>query len=295
MKTLDFPAGHSMDTDWFAVDKNGNIAVFNSWQEGAVPIEIERQTNRLELLEKYTTPVTSVLKLLYLDKRVIENLLSKCRVEVLQDIVENEFSVDGCVLLLKEGKKWEDLNLDEVLAKKGSEFALCLSATIPLYLISDIYSIRKEFIAAIKSKVIAKACNFSTVWDDEDKFDGVGVKDLGIYLYDHEDRDWRTEPYCKTYSPEIPIKASQFVSDLEDKIPYFKDISFENQYLIQPMEFFSCETYLGQDEKINGYAKVVSSDNQKEYCLLPVSSEFIPVFAMTATGNERPLKFTSSA
>ena len=33
----DFPAAHSMDTDWFAVDADGNVAIFNSSEGGAVP------------------------------------------------------------------------------------------------------------------------------------------------------------------------------------------------------------------------------------------------------------------
>src|SRR4051812_19830180 len=33
----DFPAAHSMDTMWFAVDKDGRVACFDSGEAGAVP------------------------------------------------------------------------------------------------------------------------------------------------------------------------------------------------------------------------------------------------------------------
>lgn len=33
----DFPAAHSMDTEWFAVDDAGHVAVFDSYEGGAVP------------------------------------------------------------------------------------------------------------------------------------------------------------------------------------------------------------------------------------------------------------------
>jgi hypothetical protein len=271
MKTVDFPAGHSMDTDWFAVDKDGNIAVFDSGEDGAVPIEIESQTHRFELFEKYTTPITPGLKQLYLDEKVVENLLQKCNVGTLGQIMEDKFAVDGCILLLNEGMKWEDLNFEKVFAKDGCDFALCLSPKTPLYLISNTYGIREELIKAIRNKVIAKAYNFSTVWDDEDGFEGTGVRDLGIFFYEHD--DWCTKPYCKKNTDEIPIKANQFAPNLADKIPYFKDIAFENQYYIQPMEFFSCNSYMSKDEFQNGYVKVTSSDNQEEYCLLPISDQ----------------------
>lgn len=35
----DYPAAHSMDTTWFAVDKNGYLAVLESGGSGAVPLE----------------------------------------------------------------------------------------------------------------------------------------------------------------------------------------------------------------------------------------------------------------
>jgi hypothetical protein len=33
----DYPAAHSMDTDWFAVDADGNVGFFKSGEDGAVP------------------------------------------------------------------------------------------------------------------------------------------------------------------------------------------------------------------------------------------------------------------
>jgi hypothetical protein len=34
----DYPAAHSMDTSWFAVDAAGHVAVFDSGEDGAVPL-----------------------------------------------------------------------------------------------------------------------------------------------------------------------------------------------------------------------------------------------------------------
>ena len=36
---VDFPAAHSMDTCWFAVDRDGHVAIFDSGEAGAVPVE----------------------------------------------------------------------------------------------------------------------------------------------------------------------------------------------------------------------------------------------------------------
>jgi hypothetical protein len=35
---LDYPAAHSMDSEWYAVDKNGNVALFITGAGGAMPL-----------------------------------------------------------------------------------------------------------------------------------------------------------------------------------------------------------------------------------------------------------------
>ena len=93
---------------------------------------------------------------------------------------------------------------------------------------------------------------------------------------------------------ETPLKANQFAPDLADKIPHFKDIAFENQEYIQPMEFFSCETYLGRDERKNEYAKVISSNHQEVYCLLPISDQIWNMQGLGACNKCYPDKETFS-
>src|SRR5579875_3709198 len=39
----DFPAAHSMDTSWFAVDGSGNIGLFTSHEHGPVPQALGEQ------------------------------------------------------------------------------------------------------------------------------------------------------------------------------------------------------------------------------------------------------------
>jgi hypothetical protein len=38
MTAPDFPAAHSMDTEWFAVDADGNVAIFETGEQGAAPV-----------------------------------------------------------------------------------------------------------------------------------------------------------------------------------------------------------------------------------------------------------------
>jgi hypothetical protein len=44
----DFPAAHSMDSHWFAVDRDGNVAYFVSGEEGAVPAGVGQHADPVE-------------------------------------------------------------------------------------------------------------------------------------------------------------------------------------------------------------------------------------------------------
>jgi len=269
MKTVDFPAGHSMDTEWFAVDKDGNIAVFDSSDEGAVPIETWEEQLWIELFEKYTSPITPVLKQLYLDQKMIERLLEKCDVVTLKQILTEEHIAESCFLLLNHGKTWDDLNFEHIFVKKG-HFALRLSLVIQFYLISNTYDIRQELKAAIKNGIIAKACYISLDFDKAKEHFWVvpelGISDLGIYVYELEMRGGMTIfPYEKTYTPEFPLKANQIAPNLADKIPHFKEISFENQDFVQPMSFFNCKTWYHDDDIENEKVQVLSSYDIEDY------------------------------
>ena len=273
MKTIDFPAGHSMDTEWFAVDKNGNIGVFDSGPEGAVPIE-NKQGNCedwLMLLYEYATPITPALKQLYLNEKTIERLLHKCNVITLERILTQELIYEGYILLLSEGKTWVDLNFEHILIKEHI-FAFCLSPVIPLYFFPDIYNIEQELYAAIRNKIIAKACCIYIRLIDKDSWDEaeLGISDLGLYLY--ESNVSGTEPYVRISSPEFPLKANQISPNLADKIPYFKEISFENQNFIQPMEFKTCCLRYENEEAET--IKITASNKKEVYCLNPVNDPF---------------------
>jgi hypothetical protein len=62
----DFPAAHSMDTDWFAVDKCGHVALFSTGEAGAMPlgakILIGPEGGDDQLSEKLFGPLTEEME-----------------------------------------------------------------------------------------------------------------------------------------------------------------------------------------------------------------------------------------
>src|SRR4051794_40197499 len=61
----DYPAAHSMDTGWFAVDRDGHVAYFYSREAGAVPAEARREepTATLHELEALVSPTEPIYEL----------------------------------------------------------------------------------------------------------------------------------------------------------------------------------------------------------------------------------------
>jgi hypothetical protein len=278
MKNIDFPAGHSMDTNWFAVDKNGNIGFFNSDQEGTCPIQVEIQTSWDELFYKYTIPITKGLKQLFLDKNTIQQLLKRCTTDTLKEILKNEYSFDGYILLLTEGKTWEDLHFKDYFAKSKDDCALLLSPIIPIYLIYDSYNIYDKLVASVENGIISKACEF-TMYEDEGNENRITVSELGIFTYNHETLDYSEEPYIREYFPNIPLNIDQFSKEKANEIPTFAEIAFGEQQSIHPMEFFSCRSFGGgfyettQNWEEKGYVKVRLHDDKWAYCLLPIADQ----------------------
>lgn len=61
----DYPAAHSMDTEWFAVDKDGFVAIMTSEETGPVPVEVYRyldQGEGYDLVEKIAESVKRPLR-----------------------------------------------------------------------------------------------------------------------------------------------------------------------------------------------------------------------------------------
>ncbi|MBQ0004210.1 MAG: hypothetical protein KBT21_11815, partial [Treponema sp.] len=53
--TKDFPATHSMSTEWFVVDEDGNIALFDFDEEGPVPVQID-ESDSFSYMEDLCVP-----------------------------------------------------------------------------------------------------------------------------------------------------------------------------------------------------------------------------------------------
>ncbi len=123
----DYPAAHSMDTTWFAVDKEGNLALFDSGEGGAVPYSNHRvkmgsiDSLLLEIAQNYEhrvlkskTPNHYIEKHLSLEK--LQNSVSKA-------LKNKERRLHNCFLLLSSDAAISHLGIEETDYNYGVRFA----------------------------------------------------------------------------------------------------------------------------------------------------------------------------
>ena len=177
MKTVDYPACHSMDTTWFAVDKDGNIAIMESGEDGAIPLKINIQMEFSDFLEEHAQLIGNNLFRLNINDEIIEDIISKCR-----KLDELEEYSSGFIIL-KENTEWNDLNIDI----EEWAYAIQLSKEKRLYYFEDFSTTIPQLNKAIKEgKIISGLITTSIGWTDEDNYENSSAQLLGLY-YDEAD------------------------------------------------------------------------------------------------------------
>ena len=89
METNHYPAGHSMDSQWFAVDKDGHIGFFDTSDEGPLPIMFEKQQYWSQFLFEHSTPIQGNLHKLILPEDTVNEIISQCSYDILVEMISD--------------------------------------------------------------------------------------------------------------------------------------------------------------------------------------------------------------
>ncbi|MGK7942648.1 MAG: hypothetical protein AB4062_21310 [Crocosphaera sp.] len=259
---IDYPASHSMDTEWFAIDKDGNIGVFDSGENGAVPdssYRVERLGDLfLKLAEKS-------------DNRVLqwnipgENIIKNLTLETLQNKIDKVIEVAGKVIeypvieypigSTTSGMttKYVHKPLEEQMLFHW-RFLLSSDNVIPLLEIEKIENNYAVHFAGEPSVIHLQSCRVIVVKK---------LMEEGLILAGKEIENFTNEfhtlfgffsyvmnydeayPYEKAGKPVIPLILDDLPEDIRDAISQtrFNDFSFNERTTIQPIEHFPCNTW----------------------------------------------------
>ncbi len=235
-RIIDYPATHSMDTEWFAIDKFGRVALFDPFDVGCVPEKMfpEKMQNNLgdDLFRIFpmdnrgfplmTLPEANLLKIKELMIPVLPG----------EDDWESFFSG---IFRFAPGTDFNPFRNDS--AEKAT-YILFLSADENIALVDSWHDV--YFHKLLSDNKILERINLSIAIDTGDNPDLVSL--LGFYSYMHNgNKSWDLlEPYERKSSPENPVNMDE-ISMQNDKFVSHFPVNFEEDDMIQPLIFTPCE------------------------------------------------------
>jgi hypothetical protein len=233
----DYPAAHSMDTAWYAVDRDGHVAFFYSGESGAVPAGAAEETAldpalaavpagdvvydlQGRLLPGREGPSDHHIRLMRDEEREILLFLESA------DAVRDELAAESARLLpATTGVGIYFERLPRAVAKRLHDAGRCL-ACFHSYELGGV-SIRPERDAASK----------------------------GLFVYEHLCENWTSGPYGRARFPRSPLHVDQLPPAVRDQVRQvlFPTLCFQDTTHIQPVEHMECasweQDYLTADGK----------------------------------------------
>jgi hypothetical protein len=253
--SCDYPAAHSMDTQWFAIDANGNVAVFESGEAGAVPVEGYVGENYFELLEQLQQ--------------------SGHRSEVIWEVGElqgkhaptpGNGSATTYVLLLR--------TLDAISGELEYESAQRIRTSgwkgTGQGVIID------ELSAALHKKLHDQDACLGCAWHFEDE-EFPNPATYGLFRYEHSCDNWISGPYTLNARPAKPLKASALPPSVAEHCLRV-DRPFGELPSINPPEHWQCESW--EPGWLASDGKTLHAFEGREHELLKHAEELGPEYVV---------------
>jgi hypothetical protein len=223
----DYPAAHSIYTCFFAVDRDGHVAIFDTGEAGAVPAsalsgeeayEVRRQLAtlpRIGVIHERKGRATpnhpsefnehrGMLALPYPTLMFLASL----------DPVRDEIAVGRAVeVRASEGVAVLFQEMSEALAKRLHDSGACLG------------------------------CSLYFHNEDDDSSPEIAAR--GFFSYSHLTENWISGPYGRVSRPAQPIHVDQLPPRMREAVKsmHFHSLSFAETTHIQPIEHTECVSW----------------------------------------------------
>lgn len=218
MEMMDYPAAHSMDTHWFAVDADGRVASLYSGEAGAVPgvvSEIEGIRELTDQIRQLTSVGDWIVDVKNSTREGHQAWLHWYPVVLVMDSPEPFRadieagrarivpSTEGCAVLFHR------LEMEE----------------LPRYL---------------ETPGIIRSFNLFLGENQPAPLAGHGV-----YEYTHLNENWIAGPYGRERIPARPLHIDQLPADLRAALKecFFPNVRFSDTGKIQPVEHLHCDSW----------------------------------------------------
>jgi hypothetical protein len=222
----DFPAAHSMDTTWFAVDRDGHVACFDSGEAGAVPAGAFGGDAAYEVRERLAQFLP--------------------RGEAAFDLAGRQVpGTEGKAVWHRTGDR--DLNYPALLFLKSLDpvkEALASGQAVQVAS-GDSFAVTFQHLPAKLGRRIhdADACLMCFyLWRSAA---AVEPARLGFFEYEHLTENWVSGPYGRTARPLQPLHVDQLPPDVRELVKQmrFDNLSFAQATHVQPVEHAECVSW----------------------------------------------------
>ena len=192
MKTrTEYPAGHSVDTEWFAMDKDGHIAMFGSGETGWLPAEYDTNTHWsddiiTDALYLNSTPLSDGIRKLALPDEIVSFLQNDMDRQGLASYADSWFEeesehqskrdyrkLDEVIIELCNGCNFTDLSVWKERIYPEETLVYQLSEDATLYLIVSL-----EFPKCVLNEDV-----------ESGKIIGATYFDEGLFCFDYSPKD----------------------------------------------------------------------------------------------------------
>jgi hypothetical protein len=251
----DFPAAHSMDTTWFAIDADGYVGIFNSSEGGAVPTDLPSFAEIENIIEFNG----ELLDILLGDRQKLFEYDSSVKIEP----VLKQLSIDLDL-------EWSSLNIDELLEeisfhekyallKHSYERDWSMMNDLVLQLstervIEELKSQSKIIIRFADEKILVYVDNCNLAWLKTAIEIGTVIAGKEMYLdenlswlgwYEYDCGEQYPAPYQRIYSIDKPILFADLPPEITEHIRVIrlKNIRFAETEKIQPIDQMPCYTW----------------------------------------------------
>jgi hypothetical protein len=223
----DYPAAHSMDTTWFAVDRDGHVAWFYSGEDGAVPRAAASDAEGDAL------------------RTLLEGLPANLPgLDLMTWLGEGEGSEERHVdwaTHRPKGWDWHLLfleSLDPIEGQLDEEESQCLSVPAPVGFAVLIQGLPKALAKRLHKAGACLGC-FGPI--DYDELPG----HLGLFTYATEGGPWGASPYGRVRAPQTPLRVEDLDAELREALSgmRFDGLCFAETERLQPVDHASCEAW----------------------------------------------------
>lgn len=216
----DFPAAHSADTTWFAIDADGHVAVFESGEAGCIPSEGVGEQGFPFEEEVRALPATGA--------RIDPAGMSAGVQPGYEHVKVGD--QDGRRSILVHVADVEPVR-DLLPRLEGRELP-ATTGTVLEIVVGD----RAAF-DELHTRGACLAC--WPIWRDAELDD---VSKHGVYFYEHSCDNWIAGPYARVTVPSAPVSVDRLPREIREQAVRFP-ARFAETVELQPAEIWPCDAW----------------------------------------------------